>query len=328
MSTFHQLLSDNQRFLLSGHENPDGDCLGAQVALCRLLAALGKESVIVNPDPIGKSFEFLQRHTTFQHNRGDQELPPCDVAVLLDCSTVSRLGGLGALLVKAGKPILVIDHHVGGADGDGVASFIDVAAAATGVLVRRLFRDFDVALDPVAAEGVLLSLVSDTGWFRYSNTDAEVFAQASELVTAGADVGRLYDNLYRQRHFESPGVLVAALQRHSYHCDGKLAMVVLDKSIMERAVRIDFDTDSVLEPLRSIQGVEVTALLKERFDGKVKLSLRARGEVDVQQICRVLGGGGHKKASGATLSMPLGKAEEVVVAEVRRALEEQRVDVK
>jgi len=320
LTTFHELLRDNQRFLLSGHENPDGDCLGAEVAFSRLLQALGKEPLICNPDPIGKTFDFLRRHTTFEHCRGEQPLPDFDVIVLLDCSTLSRLGSLGKRLKKSGKPIAVIDHHVGSEDGDGLVNYVDATAAATGALVRRLFREFELPLDATAAEGVFVSLVSDTGWFRYSNTDAEVLSMAGELVTAGVDVGAVYDNLYRRNHPESASVLIAALQRHRFQCSGRLALVTLDKSIMERAVRIDFDTDSVLEPLRSMEGVEVVGLLKERFDGTVKLSLRARGDVDVQSICSVFGGGGHLKASGATLRIPLAEAEKAVIAEVERAL--------
>ncbi|MCR9243401.1 MAG: bifunctional oligoribonuclease/PAP phosphatase NrnA [bacterium] len=321
MTTFHELIRANDRFLLTGHENPDGDCLGAEVALCRLLQALGKQPVIVNPDPIGKTFDFLRRHTEFDHCRRDQRpLPEFDVAVLLDCSQLSRLGSLGPRLRDSGKPLAVIDHHVGSEAGDGDVSYVDTTAAATGALVRRLFREFDVPLDVVAAEGVFLSLVADTGWFRYSNTNAEVFAMASELVAVGVDVGAIYDNLYRRNHPESAGVLTAAIQRHRFECDGRLAIVSLDKSIMERAVRIDFDTDAVMEPLRSLSGVEVVALLKERFDGSVKLSLRARTDVDVQAICKTFGGGGHTKAAGATLPGSLADADAAVVAGVAKAL--------
>ncbi len=134
-------------------------------------------------------------------------------------------------------------------------------------------------------------------------------------------VGAIYDNLFRRNHPDSAKVLATALQRHRFACDGRLAIVSLDKSVMERAVRIDFDTDSVLEPLRSLDGIEVVALLKERFDGSVKLSMRARADVDVQSICKTFGGGGHRKASGATMQMPLSDAETAVVAGVGRALE-------
>ncbi|MFN9275755.1 MAG: DHH family phosphoesterase, partial [Planctomycetota bacterium] len=173
---------------------------------------------------------------------------------------------------------------------------------------------------PAAAEGVFLSLVADTGWFRHSNTDAEVFALASELVAAGVDGSRVHDALYRRNHPDSAALLAEALARHRLRLDGKLAIACLDKVLMERAGRADFDTDAVLDPLRSIDGVEVVALLKERFDGAVKCSLRARGDVDVQAIVAAFGGGGHKKAAGATLRMPRAAAEGAIEAAVQSAV--------
>ncbi len=320
MTTLPELLRASDRILLTGHENPDGDCLGAQVALYHLLVALGKSPVIVNPDPIGRSHDFLLRHTPFSHARGDDPLPPFDAVVLLDCAHLSRVGTLGQRLRLSGAPIAVIDHHVGSENGDGSVNFVDATAAATGALVRRLFREFGVPLDAAAAEGVFLSLVSDTGWFRYSNADAEVFAITSELVAAGVDVSLVFDSLYRRNHPDSIGLLADALQRARLRLDGRLALVSLDRLWMDRAGQADFDTDAVLDPLRSITGVEVVAMLKERYDGSVKASLRARNEVDVQAIVAAFGGGGHKKAAGATLRMALGAAEAAIEAGVQKAL--------
>lgn len=320
MTKFHDLLRAEQRFLLTGHENPDGDCLGAQTALHALLQALGKQVVILNPDPLAKAYDFLARHTPFTHYRGEP-LPPFDVAVLLDCSQLSRVGVLGQRLAETGRTIAVIDHHVGSDAGDGRVCYVDPTAAATGALVRRLFRELGVPLTAPAAEGVFLSIVADTGWFRYSNADAEVFALAAELVAAGVDGSRVYDELYRRNHPDCAGLLAEALLRHRLRCGGKLAMASLDKGLMERAARADFDTDAVLDPLRSLEGVEVVALLKERYEGGVKASLRARGDVDVQQICAGFGGGGHKKAAGATLRTSLAEAEAAVEAAVARALQ-------
>lgn len=323
LSTFPDFLRSHGRVLLTGHENPDGDCLGAETALFHLLRALGKQPVICNPDPLGKSFAFLRRHTPFGHARIDDPLPEFDAVVLLDCAHLSRLGSLGPRLRRAGKPIGVIDHHVGSEAGDGSPAYVDATAAATGALVRRLFRELDVPLSAAAAEGVFLSLVADTGWFRYSNADAEVFAMASELVAAGVDVSLIYDSLYRQNHPASAALLADALQRHSLRLGGRLAMAALDRGLMERAAAIDFDTDSILEPLRSMDGIEVVALLKERFDGTVKVSLRSRRDLDVQAIVAQFGGGGHKKAAGATLAMSLGAAEVALEAAIQRALNER-----
>jgi phosphoesterase RecJ-like protein len=318
------LLRQQQRFLLTGHENPDGDCIGAQTALFHLLTALGKTVHIVNPDPVGPSFDFLQAHTPFGHVRGDEPLPDFDVAILLDCAQLSRVGALGKRIAAAGKTIAVIDHHVGSENGDGSVAYVDAQAAATGALVRRLFAELGVPLTAPAAEGVFVSLVSDTGWFKYSNADAEVFAMASELVAAGVDGSRIYDALYRRNHPDSVSVLADALRRSRLLLGGKLALVTLDKWMMERSTRIDFDTDAVLDPLRSIDGIEVVAMLKERFDGAVKCSMRARADVDVQAIVAQFGGGGHKKAAGVTLSMTLAEAEAAIESAVQQALMAQR----
>jgi phosphoesterase RecJ-like protein len=321
LKSFPEFLRAHDRILLTGHENPDGDCLGAQAALYHLLRALGGHPVIVNPDPIGKAHDFLLRHTPFSHAKGRDPLPEFDAVVLLDCSTLGRVGQLGERLRQSGKPVGVIDHHVGSENGDGQHFFVDATAAATGALVRRLFREFAVPLPAPAAEGVFLSLVSDTGWFRYSNADAEVFAITSELVAAGCDPSLVYDGLYRRNHPDSPKLLADALQRYRLLLDGRLALVTLDKAWMDRALAADFDTDAVLEPLRSIEGIEVVALLKERFGGAVKVSLRSRRDADVQAVVAALGGGGHKKAAGATLQMSMGAAESVIVAGVQQALE-------
>lgn len=320
MTTFLDFLQRQRAFLLTGHENPDGDCIGAEVALFHLLRALGKQVHIVNPDPIGKSFDFLRRHTPFEHARGGEGLPEFDAVVLLDCSQISRVGALGQRLVASGKPIGVIDHHVGSEHGDGATCYVDATAAATGALVRRIYRELGQPLSPAAAEGVFLSLIADTGWFRYSNADAEVFMMAGELVAAGVDGSLIYDNLYRRNHPESAQLLAAMLARHRLLLDNRLALCAMDKALMERAARLDFDTDAVLDPLRSLDGVEVVALLKERFDGNVKCSLRARRDVDVQAIAATFGGGGHKKAAGATMNMTMPQAEAAVEAAVAAAL--------
>lgn len=320
MTAFLDLLRQRSSFLLTGHENPDGDCVGAEVALYHLLRALGKTVHIVNPDPLTKAFDFLTEHTPFASARSSEPLPQFDVAVLLDCCQLSRVGALGKRLAESGAEIVVIDHHVGSEHGDGSLSYVDSTAAATGALIRRIYRELDVPLGTAAAEGVFLSLISDTGWFRYSNADAEVFAMAGELVGAGVDASRVYDAIHRRNHPDSPAVLADALKRYQMLHGGKLARLSIDKPLLERCLRADFDTDAVLEPLRSIEGVEVVALLKERFDGGVKCSLRARGDVDVQAIVARFGGGGHKKAAGATMAMSLAEAEAAITAAVGEAL--------
>ncbi len=315
------LLAQKDRFLLTGHENPDGDCIGAQAALYHLLRAMGKQVAICNPDPLTRSLDFMQRDTPFGHHVADQPLPPCDVVVLLDCANLSRLGSLGPRL-RAQQPIIaVIDHHVGSEHGDGSVVFVDSTAPSTGALVHRLHQTLGIPVSPPAALGVFLSLVSDTGWFRHSNTDGYVLQLAGELAAAGVDVSRTFDLLYRRMHPDSLQVMAQALGAAELRLGGRLGVVVMGRALLERAGRAGMDPDLVLEPVRSVDGIEVVAVFKERLDGVVKLSLRATHDIDVQQIAATFGGGGHKKAAGATLAMPLGQAVPRVEELVRRALE-------
>jgi phosphoesterase RecJ-like protein len=318
---FLEALQSARNILLTGHEHPDGDCLGAQVALFHLLTGMGKEVRILNPDPSPKSFDFLTRHTPFESHEGGPHLPRCDLLVLLDCAEIGRLGRLRIAVERARPRVAVIDHHLGSLQGDGDVAFVDTEAAATGELVHRLFGVLGRPLTRPAAEGVFVSLVSDTGWFRYSNTGARVFEVAAELVRAGVDASRLYDVLNRRNEAESVQLLANAIQRSRISLDGRFGAITLERPVVERGTRIGLDLDLVMEPLRSVGSIEVVAMLKESADGGVKISLRASREVDVQRIARRFGGGGHKKAAGASVRGTLESVLVEVEAAVQAALQ-------
>jgi phosphoesterase RecJ-like protein len=317
--TFLNELRRHDRVLLTGHENPDGDCLGAEVALYHLLTELGAKPEIRNPDPVHGSLEFLGRSTPIGFHRPGDPLET-DLVVLLDCCHVDRLGRLAQAVRSANVPIAVIDHHVGSDEADGAFSFVDPTSPATGELVHRLYKAAGVPLGAAAAEGIFVSLVSDTGWFRYSNTSSRVLAIAAELVECGVDASALYDRIHRQNAPESVAFLADALGRQRAELEGKYLHVSLDAETLERSRRIGFELDSVMEPLRSVRGVEVVALFKELADGRVKVSLRAVGDVDVQVVAAALGGGGHKKAAGATSSLPLVAVRDKVLALVESGI--------
>lgn len=321
MEAFLDLLQRSRSFWLSGHENPDGDCIGAQVALYHLLRQLRKDVVILNPDPPQASLDFVTKSTPFSAYAGGPGLPSADVLVLLDCAWIDRLGPL-AKEVRSRRPtqIAVLDHHVGSEAGDGDVAYVDPAAPSTGSLVYRLYRALGQPLGLAAAEGVFLSLVSDTGWFRYSNTTAEVMSTAAALIEAGVDVSAVFDQIYRRNHPDTVLLLAQGLARHVRQFDGRYAYCVLDRDAMDHGRRVGFDSDTVMEPLRSVAGTEVVALFKELAPALVKVSLRAVRDVDVQAIAAEFGGGGHKKAAGAQLRVPLAEAIAGVSSKVERAL--------
>jgi phosphoesterase RecJ-like protein len=306
-----ELLRRGRRFLIVGHMRPDGDCIGAQAALSRVLEGLGKEVWIVNPDPPEARYQYLSsdcRYRTFQGG----DLPAHDVAVLLDFSELARCGTMAPVIARAPSKKLVVDHHVHSGESWWDEAFVDSGASATGLLVHRIARALGAALDVVAARGVFTSLVTDTGWFKYSNTDAESLALAGEMVRLGVNPAEIYNALYQQRSRMHPPVVGRLLARVEYFADGRLAYV--DQPASEADSSEHADTDEVLDVLRSVRTVEVVLYLRELKDGTCKLSARSKTSYDVHALARKLGGGGHKKAAGATVTGALAEVRTRVLA--------------
>ena len=303
------LLHRARRVLLTGHERPDGDCIGAQAALARVLAVLGKEVLILNPDPPEARFDALVREGPFHTDDGG-DLPPHDLIVLLDGGDLSRTGRLAERLTQSPAQKLVIDHHVHDGEAWWDAAFVDVRASATGLLVHRLARALEVALDAGAARGVFTSLVTDTGWFRYSNTDPETLAVAAELIASGVDASALYRALFQRQPAAHPAALGRALTRTELHLGGRLAIVDAPLGTPEEP---QAEGDDVLDVLRSVESVEVALFVRAVDAGRAKLSARAKGAADVRLLAARFGGGGHTKAAGATLLLPLHEARRAVL---------------
>lgn len=305
------MLRSGQRFLLTGHQRPDGDVLGAQAALTSVLLAMGREVVILNPDPAEKRFGYLEGQRRFGAYSGGA-LPEHDVCVLLDFSELSRTGPLAPLIAAAPSRKLVIDHHIHHGSAWWDAAYVDVRASATGLLVRRIARDLEVPLDAPGSLGVFTSIVTDTGWFKYSNTDAETLAVASEALAQGIDAALIYQRLFQQRGQIHTEYVSRILARAEYFAEGRV--VIVDHPLSELYDTDLVDSDEVLDILRSVGSVEVVLYLREVSGTACKLSARSKGEYDVNQLARRFGGGGHKKASGATLALPLAQARSALVA--------------
>ena len=317
MSAALQVLRDGGRFIMVGHVRPDGDCVGAQGALSRGLAALGKQATIINPDDPGPTFEYLVDACPFQVYEGGA-LPGHDVCVLLDFNELSRTGPMEEAIRAADSVKLVIDHHPSrGAEWWDVA-YLDPSAAATGLLVWRLLGELGAEVDAVAAAGVYTSLATDTGWFRYSNTDAESLAVAAELVRIGVEPARLFASLNQRNPITEPHAVGQLLLRTTFHGDGRLAVVDHPLEASEDGIS---DSDAVLDILRSVGSVEVVLFLRELEPGLHKLSARSKTTFDVNALARKFGGGGHVKASGATLRGDLGQLRQRLIQTTLEELE-------
>jgi phosphoesterase RecJ-like protein len=314
-----RLLRESRRFLLVGHVRPDGDCLGSQGALARGLEALGKEVVILNTDPPAAAFDYLVRELRFAVYSGGA-LPEHDVAVLLDFNELARTGAMAEALARAPSKKLVIDHHPYAGTPWWDACFVDVTAAATGVLVWRILSLLGAPVDALVARAVFTSLVTDTGWFRYSNTDTETLALAGELVARGAEPAALYGALFQRRSAAEPRALAAVLARLTYHAGGRLAVV--DQPLGNGGAPVLDDGDPVLDILRAVEAVEVVLYVRETEPGQCKLSARSKTDFDVNRLARRFGGGGHVKAAGATIAGALAEVRARLVGAAEELLAE------
>lgn len=309
-----EVIRAGKRFVISGHMRPDGDCIGAEAALKRGLEALGKEVWIVNPDPPEPQFDYLTSECKYGTYRPGADLPAHDVFILLDASELSRCGALGEKVAASDSKKLVIDHHIHVGDEWWDEAFVDVTASASGLLVYRVLNALEVKLDRVMALGVFTSIVTDTGWFKYSNTDAETMITAGELIAAGVEPSLVYGAIYQRESSSLPTSIGRVLQTLEYYYDGKLAVVKVEPA--KKGETALTDGDLVLDILRSVKTVEVVLLLRTTEDGKCKLSARSKDEYDVNRLAREFGGGGHRKASGATID---GSLDEVATKLIEAA---------
>jgi phosphoesterase RecJ-like protein len=305
-----ELFRRERRFLLAGHVRPDGDCVGAQGALARVLASLGKEVSILNPDPPPAQFDAFVRELPFATYRGGI-LPEHDVCVLLDVNELERCGDLATPLAAARSKKAIVDHHLFHGVPWWDAAYVDVRASASGLLVWRLARQLGVELDRVAAMAVFTSLVTDTGWFKYSNTDAETLAVAADLLERGVEPQRMYSAIFQQNEPEQPHAVGALLERTEYQAEGRLAIV--DQPLAGPGEYALFDSDPVLDLLRAVGAVEVVLFLRELEGGNVKLSARSKSDYDVNALARRFAGGGHRKAAGATIRGTLADVKRRVI---------------
>lgn len=313
------LFGSHQRYLITSHANPDGDAIGSEIALARLLRSAGKEARIWNFHPTPGTFLALPDSAGIHVG----ETPPAgfptafDCAVVLECPTLDRTG-LEAPLTRL--PLVNIDHHLGNALY-GVATWVDTSAPAVGVMVAALARQLGIAVDPQTADCLLLALVSDTGGFRFSNATPAAFEAAATLVREGARpeaVSQWLNESQREGAVRLLGEMLGTLELHDR---GRIASVHLTQEMFRRAGAVAGDSEGLVDSPRSIAGVEAVAMLRETGPGQWKVSLRSRGPVDVQEVARRRGGGGHKNAAGCKVEGDLAELKKTLVAELTVALE-------
>jgi len=313
-----QRLRQGARFLITSHINPDGDAIGSQVGLVRVLRGLGKSSVIWNLDRGPALYRPLpgsdRIHTGSEPPAGFPD--QYDAAIVLECPTLDRTG-LEARLAELA--LINIDHHLGNAHYAEI-NWVDTAAPAVGEMIYRLAQGLKVPLDPDTATALYLTLVTDTGGFRFANATPAAFEAAASLVREGARPERVAEWLYESQPEATVRLLGEMLGSLRIDCDGKVATALLTSEMFARAAADASNSEGLVDVPRSISGVQAVGLLRQVEPGRFKVSLRSRGEVDVERLARRHGGGGHRNAAGFVLDGSADEVRALVVAALREAL--------
>lgn len=315
-------LAGARRVALTTHVNPDGDGLGSEVGLAHLLQAAGREVVVVNPTPTPPRFQFLFEDLpgVDRHREAVKELRRSDLICVLDIADSGRLGMLGSTVQERGVPVICIDHHASPGSLPPGPRYVDPAAAATGELIYELAVANSWPLTVPAARALYVALVTDTGGFRFSNTHPRTLRVAADLLETGIDPETIYLDVYATAPEGRPRLLAETLQTLVVERDLGLAWVTVPPGAMERYELTPDDLDGVVEHPRSIAGVRLAILFREMSQGRVKVSLRSVGDVDVAEFAHHFGGGGHAKAAGVALSGSLAEVQETVLTAAREYL--------
>ncbi|MDR1900051.1 MAG: bifunctional oligoribonuclease/PAP phosphatase NrnA [Treponema sp.] len=297
-----EFIQTGSSFIVAGHKEPDGDCVGSQLALCSVLRRLGKKAIPCSAGPF-KRTEIRPYESRFA------PVPPDRAGarvVVVDCSAPDRTGDLAPLL--EGLPAAFIDHHAVGALGGAFSAaegqrpvvFLDPGAPSTTALVTRLIAALGLAPNPEEAEMLLFGLCTDTGFFRHIDEGgAETFDCAAALIRAGASPKKVFQAIHGGKSLNSRILMGNILSRAESHFGGRL---ILSREEYEETARFGLegrDSDSLYQLLQSVAGVEAIVIIRQESPENCSVGFRSRDTVDVAAVAAAFGGGGHKNAAGA-----------------------------
>ena len=305
------------RFLLTTHENPDGDALGSLLGMHRILEALGKDTVMflaAKEFPIPVEYRFLPLEEVFHE-------PPADIAdrtvMFLDCGNIDRMPA--DFLQHGDNKVINIDHHHDNTRF-GAVNLVDVDSSCTAEIVYDLAALLDVQLTPAIANALYVGLVTDTGKFMYENTDARSHRMAAGLIDAGVQVNEVYRRLYEHAPIEKLKLLARALEGITLRDGDRLAVTYISTEDYAVTGASEALTEGIIDHLRTVDGTVVAAVVRDQADGgraARKVSMRSTdGRVDVSAIARSQGGGGHRRAAGFGTDLEYEQIVEFLVAEI------------
>ena len=325
LDRFATFLDRHTKILLTTHENPDGDGVGAAIALAAHLKASGKDVRIVVTPSLPENLRFLDPLgwiEAFEPAGAHRQLAGWpDAWLLIDASEPHRMGALYSTFESTKADRACLDHHLKDAPKGFDEEFTDPTASASTELVYDLVRPrIGGELPAVMAQALYAGLVSDTGNFRHSNSTPKIHHAAADLIAQGVHPARTFNALYQTATPAKLKLFGRAMGGLQLRDEGRFAYVSVTRADLTACGATHEDLDELVEEPRKLLGVEVAALFSETADGQAKVSLRSRERVDVNAVCRQFGGGGHRLASGAKVSQSLEtfmfQVEAAVIAQI------------
>lgn len=307
-----RLIEQTSRFLLTTHLDPDGDGIGSATALAELLLAMGKHVRLVCDSSFPARLSFLDSRRLYESFSPEADYSQEQTVIVLDTHSLKRIGKVADLIIKTGKASICIDHHLPTTTFTPY-TVIDSQACSVGAMIYTLFKESGYPLNLTAANGIYASIVCDTGRFSYASTSRKAHKLADECLRIGVNPDQVHTNLFQQIPSSHLRVLGRALQRMELYAQGKMVVQMVALEDYEDLQVDPNELDFIIELNKSIQGVECSLFLRELVNGLVRVSVRGSAHVNVEHAMKALGGGGHYRAAGATLTGPLQTAKKRVV---------------
>jgi bifunctional oligoribonuclease and PAP phosphatase NrnA len=319
-----RLLRQAGSVVITMHVKPDSDALGSAAALRHWLLAQGKTVRVIVPTSPAPKYAFLDPDRVVQVAGRDvdlRQLPAPDLVCTVDTCTWGQLEGMEPLIEHSGAPVLAIDHHQ---TQDALADFllVDAAAPATAVIMHRLLQQAGATIDATLATYLLAGLGGDTDWFRLATVDPAVFRLAADLVAAGAKPYEVFDHLYMSDEMAKVQLKGRAIELMEFALDDRVVVMRLPRSLFRELGADIGDTENLITECMRVRGVSVGVMLVETEGEEIRISLRSRPPVNVLQVARGFGGGGHLRAAGARLNGSMDAVIKKVLVSVARSLDE------
>lgn len=318
------IINEGKKFIITTHLFSEGDAIGSELALKRFLCGLNKDAIIVNNEALPSVYRCFDPDKDVKFLKSKDvniNLNDFDAIFIVDVADWSQLGDFADTIKASQITKICIDHHPTNS-GFADINVIDKEASSAGELIFDLITYMHGKLTLEVATPLYLSIATDTGWFKFSNTSAKALKACSDLIKAGVKSEIIYEKLYHNKHISYLKLLSLTLGALRSECDGQLVWTKMTKDMIKSSGVEFVDTDVIIDLIRAVKDVEVVIIFRELGERKAKASFRSKHTIDVSKLASDFGGGGHVRAAGASLNEPIDTVIGNVISAAKELIEE------